>query len=95
MSSPSFNHYHGSVKGAAALITVGTCPFKPRSVKFWVDNAGTLEVGYKSDEMAGDAYLSTSTGTDAGVTLTSTGFTIANGADVNVAGANIHFEVLG
>lgn len=95
MSSPSVSHYHGHVTGVAADITVATCPFKPRTVRFYVDGGSAIEIGYKSDEMAGDAYLSTSTGTDAGVTLTNTGFVLANGADVNVAGAQVHFEITG
>jgi len=95
MASPSVSHYHSSVKGKAGDVTVATCPFKPRTVKFFVNNGGALEVGYKSDDMEGDAYLSTSTGLDAGVTLTDTGFVIAAGADINVVGEDIHFEVLG
>lgn len=95
MASPSVSHYHGVVKGVAADITVNICPFKPRTVKFFVDGGSAIEVGYKSDDMAGSTYLSTSTGIDAGVTLTNTGFVLANGADVNVAGADVHFEILG
>lgn len=95
MASPSVSHYHGVVKGAAADVSFALCPFKPRTVKFYVDGGAAVEVGYKTDNMSGDAYLSTSTGTDAGVTLTDTGFTLANGADVNVAGADVHFEILG
>lgn len=95
MASPSLNHYYGKVIGAAAEITVATCPFKPRTVRFVVDSGATIEIGYKTDQMSGDAYLSTSTGTDAGVTLTDTGFTLANGADVNVADAEICYEIFG
>lgn len=95
MASPSVSHYHGVVVGVAADVTFDICPFKPRTVKFFVDGGAAIEHGYKSDDMAGDAYLSTSTGTDAGVTLTNTGFVLANGADVNVAGANVYFEILG
>jgi len=95
MASPSVSHYHGVVKGAAADVPFALCPFKPRTVKFFVVSGGTIEHGYKTDEMAGDSYMSTTTGTDAGVTLTDTGFTLANGADVNVSGADVHFEILG
>jgi len=91
------NHYHGyRVAKTGEDIVVGTCPFKPRTVKFYVDDgAGTIIVGYKTDDMASDAYLSSGTGVDAGVTLSNTGFTIAAAADLIVDGEKVYFEVLG
>jgi hypothetical protein len=90
--SGTTNKYHGSFLGVSAEVTIGTCPFTPRTVKFWADAGSAVEVGYKSDQMADDAYLSTSTGTDAGVTLAANGFVVASGADVNVAAAQVFFE---
>lgn len=95
MASPAVYHYFGHVTGAAADVTMSSCPFKPRVVKLYADSGSAIEVGYKSEEMSGSAYLSTTTGTDAGVTLTDNGFTLANGADINVSGASIYFEILG
>lgn len=90
MASPSVNQKAGAVLGRAADITV-PLPFTPRSISFAVDNSGAGEFGFKTDQMAGSAYISTSSGTDAGVTIGDRSFTIANGADVNVAAANIYY----
>lgn len=97
MSSPSMSHFHGyRTAKTGEDIVVETCPFKPRTVKFYVDSgAGSVVVGYKTDEMAGDEYLSTGTGMDAGVTLSNKGFTIAAAADLIVDGEKVFFEVLG
>ena len=98
MASPSVSHYHGSVTPVAATpIEVATCPFKPRTIKFRINNGGALEVGYKTDEMAGDAYMSTSSGVDAGVTLTDRGFEVAVAADIHIvaAGVKLYFEIMG
>lgn len=87
MASPSIKQYLGSFTGAAADITIGSVPFAPRKVEFYAPGGVW---GYKSEQMAGNAYLS-SVGADAGVTLAAGGFTVANGADVNVAAAVVHF----
>ena len=91
MSGESRIH-RGSFVGVAADVTV-ECPFTPRSVELWADGGAAIEHGYKSEEMAGDAYLSTSTGTDAGVTIADQSFVVANGADINVATAVVYYEV--
>lgn len=91
MSSPSFGYHTGSFTGAAALITIATCPFPPKSVRF----IGTSDAtGLKTDKMPGDEYVSNS-GADTGVTLTNTGFTVASGADVNATGETVYYECLG
>lgn len=95
MASGVTQKYNGSFVGAAALITIATCPFQPKVIRLFAASGGTIEQGYKSEEMTGDAYLSTSTGVDAGVTITSTGFTVANGADINVAAGTVYFECEG
>lgn len=95
MASGADYIFEGSFIGAAALITVSKCPFQPRSIEFWADGGAALEQGYKHESMSGDAYLSTSTGTDAGVTITSTGFTVASGADVNVAATTVYYRCRG
>jgi len=92
MASGAQQRFKGSFVGAAADIDVATVPFRPRTIKLWADSGAAIEHGYKSDEMAGDAYLSTTTGTDAGVTINDDGFTVANGADINVAAATVYFE---
>jgi hypothetical protein len=80
------NAYHTSFVGVAAEVTIGTCPFEPRSITFY----GPSGIwGYKTEDMSGDAYVS-NTDTDAGVTITSTGCTIASGADVNSATDTIY-----
>ena len=91
MASGVTQKYTGSVVGAAADISVATVPFQPKTIQFYVDGGAALEMGFKHEDMTGDAYLSTSTGTDAGVTINSNGFTLANGADVNVASATIYY----
>lgn len=79
-----------TVVGAASELTV-YFDFVPKQLQIWVDGGATIEHGFKDDSMSGSAYLSTSTGTDAGVTINSDGsVTIANGADVNVATATIY-----
>lgn len=89
MSGSVNSHVTGAV-GVAADITVHL-PFTPGVVRMYVDNgAGGLEVGVKTYLMAGSAYLSTTTGTDAGVTIGDRQIVIANGADVNVVGETIH-----
>jgi len=92
MASGVTQKYYGSFVGAAAEKLVATCPFRPKIVRLYADGGAAIEVGYKTDEMAGSAYLSTSTGTDAGVTINDDGFTVANGADINVSAATVNFE---
>lgn len=77
--------------GVAAEVTV-YFDFVPSRIEFFVDGGAAMEHGYKSDKMSGATYLSTSTGSDSGVTITagSTSVTIANGADINVAGATVY-----
>jgi len=76
--------------GAAAEITV-PLPFTPRHVEMYRANGGHIEHGLKTHMMSGSAYLSTSTGVDAGVTINSDhSLTIANGADINGAGVVTH-----
>lgn len=87
MASPSIKMYMGSFTGVAADVTVGVVPFRPRKIEFYAPGGVW---GYKSDEMAGNAYLS-SVGADAGVTISDSGFVVANGADVNVAAAVVHY----
>lgn len=87
MASPSIKLYVGSFTGVAADVTVGVVPFRPRKIEFY--GPGGVW-GYKSEEMGGDAYLS-SVAADAGVTINDTGFVVANGADVNAAGDVIHY----
>ena len=96
MSSGARQSYRGSVRGAAAEVKVETCPFTPRSVHLYAENAGSTAtvIGYKSEEMLTDAYLSSASGWDTGVTITSKGFTLANGADVNVDGVDTYYECL-
>jgi hypothetical protein len=91
MASGSNNVHITAKRGAAADLTV-PLPFKPGMVKLYVNNAGALEVGVKTYLMTGDAYLSTTTGVDAGVTINDKSIVIANGADVNVVGEDIHIE---
>jgi len=77
--------------GVAANVTI-ELPFTPRIVRFAAPSGGAIEHGYKTDKMTGSAYLSTSTGTDAGVTIGAQQVVVANGADVNVAGATVEVE---
>jgi hypothetical protein len=89
MSSPSISIFTGEFTGVAADITVSKCPFRPRIIRF--NGPGGLW-GYKNEDMSGSSYHS-STGADAGVTITDTGFVVANGADVNPAGSAMYYEV--
>lgn len=91
MSSGETKKYNGTLTGAAADISIAKVPFRPRVVKFFA-TGGVW--GLKVDGEPGmdaDAYLS-STGADAGVTITDNGFDLANGADVNVAGNPVYYE---
>jgi hypothetical protein len=81
--SGSTNTYVTMKRGAAADLEVHL-PFVPGVVRMYVDDAGTLEVGIKTWMMSGDTYLSTTSGTDAGVTINGTVLEIANDADINV-----------
>lgn len=87
---------HGSFTGSASAHTIYS-PFPIKSIEFWAENAGgtAIEHGYKSNEMSGDAYLSTTTGTDAGVTIASDGLSaeVAGAADINVSGNVVYYEV--
>jgi len=75
--------------GKAAEVTV-QLPFTPKLVTFAVASGGAIEHGVKTSDMATDAYLSTTTGIDAGVTIGDHKLTIANGADINVNTATVH-----
>ena len=86
--SGSTNTYVTMKRGAAADLEVNL-PFVPGVVRMYVDSGATIEVGIKTWMMSGAAYLSTSTGTDSGVTINGTVLEIANGADINVNGADI------
>lgn len=95
MSSGASNLHFGSFEGAAGDVDIETLPFKPRTMKFWRVNGGTIEYGFKHEDMSGSAYYSTTTGTDAGVTFNSNGtVTIANGADINAAGIVTYYEAV-
>lgn len=91
MGDPSQYVYRNYLLGAAADLEVTTCPFRPSRIEFYVDAGASGAVGYKSDQMAGDDYFSTVAGMDDGVTITDNGFELANGADINIAAANIHY----
>lgn len=91
MASGSSRNFIGSFIGVADDVEI-ELPFTPRSIKFLVDVSGTLEDGWKTADMAGDAYLSTTTGTDAGVTIGNRSVTVANGADINSVGNTVYFE---
>lgn len=96
MASGAMQVYFDTLTGAAADITVAKVPFRPRIIRILVNTgAGHIEHGYKNENMSGSAYLSTTTGIDAGVTITDTGFTLANGADVNINGYTVHYECWG
>lgn len=94
MSSPSHNVYHGTFTGAAAEITVAKIPFQPRSIKFYATGGVWGVKIADEDGMDGANYLS-STAADVGVTITSSGFTVASGADVNVSGQLVYYECEG
>jgi hypothetical protein len=95
MASGVTQKFNGSFVGAAAQIDIETCPFRPRLIRLYVDAGAALEIGFKTDEMAGDAYLATTGGSDTGVTINSDGFTVANGANINVASVTTYFECEG
>lgn len=93
MASGAGNVFRGSFVGAASDIDIEKLPFKPAAMEFWCATGGAIEHGYKTEEMSGNAYLSTSTGDDTGVTFNSDGtVTIANGADINVAATVTYYE---
>lgn len=83
MASPGINRHIGSFVGKAAEITL-YLPFTPRYIHFSVNNGGAAEFGVKTDEMSGNAYVSTSSGADTGVTISGSTVTIASGADINI-----------
>lgn len=93
MGSPSVIITRGMFTGASDDVPV-IVSFRPRSIHFAVNNSGSGEFGYKSEKMIGDAYISTTSGADAGVTITDTGFTVADGADINVDGVTVYFEAV-
>ena len=84
----SIRRYVGSFVGALADVTIATCPFQPEEIRFTVNAAG--DYGLKTSLMPTNVYVS-HLGADTGVTITSTGFTVANGADVNSNGVTTHF----
>jgi hypothetical protein len=93
MASGAGNVFRGSFVGAAGQVDIEKLPFKPAAMMFWRTNGGHIEHGYKTEDMSGDTYLSTSTGADAGVTFNSDGtVTVANGADINAAGITTYYE---
>ena len=87
--------FNGAFIGVAAEVNVAVVPFQPISIRFYVDGGSAMEHGFKHESMSGSDYLSTSTGTDAGVTINSDGFTVASGADINVATATVFYECEG
>jgi len=91
MSSPSNNKFWGTFTGAAAIITVAKCPFRPRVIKFWA-TGGVWGVKIDGEEGHDDDNYLSSTAADAGVTITASGFTVASGADVNVSGELVYYE---
>lgn len=92
MASGGSNKFVGSYTGAGADIDIETVPFQPRVIKFWSASAAVWGLKMADqDGMATTAYISNS-GADAGVTINSDGFTVANGADVNPSGSLVYFE---
>jgi len=83
------NKHIFAFNGAAAELEI-PLPFTPTHVEMWRVNAGAIEHGIKTNMMLTDAYMSTSTGDDAGVTIGTQKLTIANGADINAAGIVTH-----
>ena len=75
-----------SFVGAAAERTV-YFDFVPSRIDLYsITGGAALEVGFKTSSMSGATYLSTSSGSDSGVTINTDGsVTIANGADINLA----------
>jgi hypothetical protein len=91
MSSGETKKYNGTFTGAAAEITISKVPFQPRVIKFFA-TGGVWGIKVADEPgMDGANYLS-STAADSGVTISSTGFVVANGADVNVNGETVYFE---
>lgn len=84
----STRQYIGSFLGVAAQVTIATCPFTPETIEFTVTAAGSY--GLKTNKMLTDTYVS-HLGADTGVTITETGFIVANGADINSAAVRTHF----
>lgn len=89
MSSQAYYNHHGSFVGAGADVAIATVPFRPKRIRFFTSSPAN-RWGYKSDEMAGNAYISDQ-GADTGVTINNDGFTVANGADVNSSGNVVHY----
>lgn len=83
--------FEGSFLGAAADVTIETCPFRPRVIRFYA-TGGVWGIKIADEyAMDGSNYLS-NTAADAGVTINANGFTVANGADVNVNGQRVYYE---
>jgi len=83
--------FYGTLTGVAGDVTINKVPFRPRVIRFYV-TGGRWGVKIEDEVgMDGSNYLS-NTAADAGVTITDTGFVLANGADVNVAGAAVYYE---
>lgn len=80
-----------SFVGAATAITVYFDFVPSRMDLYSITGGAAVEVGFKSANMSGATYYSTSTGSDSGVTINTDGsVTIANGADINVAGVTTY-----
>lgn len=90
MASGAGKVHCGVLTGAAADITVATVPFAPKRIEFYATGGVWGVKIYGQTGMDGANYLS-NTAADVGVTLTSTGFTLANGADVNSAGNPVYY----
>jgi len=91
MASGDVKKFYGTLTGAAADITITKVPFRPRVIKFFATGG---KWGLKIEDevgMSGNNYLS-NTAADTGVTINDDGFTLANGADVNVAGSSVYYE---
>jgi len=93
MASGTRQVFVDSFTGAASDITIATVPFKPGIIRFWNT---TPRWGVKIEGLTGmnlTNYLS-SVGADAGVTITDSGFTVTNGADINQNGVVTYFECI-
>lgn len=86
--SSSTRRYIGFYTGAAADITVASCPFRPEVIRF--NTVAAAEFGVKTSAMTTNVYVSHA-GADTGVTINDNGFTVDNGADVNHNGVVTHY----
>jgi hypothetical protein len=90
MASGAGKSHSGVFTGAASLITVSTVPFTPKRIEFYATGGIWGVKIYGQTGMDGANYLS-NTAADVGVTFTASGFTVANGADVNSSGNPVYY----